>query len=146
MIPKIRVWPEAMSAYTPPVRIPRITPWIRACTDPSPSPVGLRGDRLCLCHGRRVDGHELCALPLDEVEAARGCSVGSPAQVAEQGGPGALVQGGDDGRVVDLTCLGSHICEDLSGAVGLGAGVVDRVRGAAIGLDVGSREVGAACR
>src|SRR5450631_4775513 len=135
-----------MSAYTPPVRIPRITPWISACTDPSPSPVGFGVDRLGLCYCRRVDGHQFPALPLDEVEAARRCSVGSPAEVAEQGGPGALVQGGDQGRVVDLACLGSHICEDLSDAVGLGAGVVDSVGGAAIGLDVGGREVGTACR
>src|SRR5665647_1177046 len=133
-----------MSAYTPPVRIPRITPWIRACTDPSPSPVGFGLDRLCLCYRRRIDGHELGALPLNEVEAARGCSVGSPAQVAEQSWPRALVQRGDDGCVVDLSGLGGHVLQDLSDRVRLGGGVIDGVRGAAIGLDVGSREVGAA--
>src|SRR5450759_1680943 len=133
-----------MSAYTPPVRIPRITPWIRACTDPSPSPVGLGVDRLCLCYRGRVGGHQLSALPLDEVEAARGCSVGPPAQVAEQSGPGALVQGGNDGCVVDLSRLLGHILQDLSDGIGLGAGVVDGVRGTSIRLAVGGREVGAA--
>src|ERR1019366_2682804 len=134
-----------MSAYTPPVRIPRITPWIRACTDPSPSPVGFGVDRLCLRYRSRVDGQELSALPLDEVEAARRCSIGSPAQVAEQRWPATLVQRRDDGWVVDLSGLGGDSLQNLPDAVGLGGGVVDRVRGAAIGLDVGSGEVGAAC-
>src|SRR5450631_2414605 len=136
-----------MSAYTPPVRIPRITPWISACTDPSPSPVGFGVDRLGLCYCRRVDGHQFPALPLDEVEAARRCSVGSPAEVAEQGGPGALVQGGDDSGVVDLSGLCGYRLQDLSDGVGLGGRVVDGVCGAAIGLDIGGREVSAArCR
>src|SRR5450631_3896694 len=108
-----------MSAYTPPVRIPRITPWIRACTDPSPSPVGFGVYRLCLCHGGRVDRDELPALPLDEVEAALGCAVWSPAQVAEQCWPGSLVQGGDDGGVVDLSRLGGHGLDQLSRGVRL---------------------------
>src|ERR1035437_1135085 len=134
-----------MSAYTPPVRIPRITPWISACTDPSPAPVGFGVDRFYLRYRSRVDGHELAALPLDEVEAARRCSVGSPAQVAEQRWPGALVQGGDNGWVVDLAGLGGYSLQDLSDGIGLGGGVVDGVRGAPIGLDVGGREVSAAC-
>src|ERR1019366_7014255 len=134
-----------MSAYTPPVRIPRITPWISACTDPSPSPVGFGVDRLCLCYRGRVGRHEFSALPLDEVEAARRSSVGSPAEVAEQSRPGALVQGGDNGWVVDLASLGGHSLQDLSDGIGLGGGVVDGVRGAPIGLDVGGREVSAAC-
>src|SRR5665811_1198355 len=102
-----------MSAYTPPVRIPRITPWIRACTDPSPSPVGLGVDRLRLCYRSREDGKELPTLPLDQVEAARRCSVGPPAQVAEQCGPLALVQAGDDGRVT--TRPSSPACTRASG-------------------------------
>src|SRR5450631_4162049 len=121
-----------MSAYTPPVRIPRITPWIRACTDPSPSPVGLGVDRLCLCHCGGEDRHELAALPLDQVEAAGGRAVRSPAQVAEQSGPGARVQGADDGGVVDLPGLRGHILQDLSYRVRLGTGVVDGVCGAAV--------------
>src|SRR5450759_5143692 len=103
-----------MSAYTPPVRIPRITPWIRACTDPSPSPVGLGVDRLCLCHCSREDRHELATLPLDQVEAPRGRAVRSPAQVAEQRRPGTRVQGVVDGGVVDLPCLRRHSLQHLS--------------------------------
>src|ERR1017187_9956804 len=130
-----------MSAYTPPLRFPRITPWIRACTDPSPSPVGFGVDRLCLGYRSRVHRNQLSALPLDEVEAARRRSVRSPAQVAQQSRPGALVQGGDDGGVVDLARLGGLSLQDLSDAIGLGGGVVDGVSGAAVGLDVGSGEV-----
>src|SRR5665811_2246852 len=51
-----------------------MTPWISACTDPSPSPVRLGVDRRGLGGRGGEDRDELAVLPLDEVEAARGCS------------------------------------------------------------------------
>src|SRR5256885_9421230 len=120
MIPKIRVWPEAISAYTPPVSTPRTTPWIRACIRRSPAPVRLRVDRRRGGEVGRVDRDQLAALPLHEVEAAARRAGGVPAQVAQQGRPGSLVEGRDDGRVVDLPGLLGDSLQELAGRVRLG--------------------------
>ena len=61
------------------------------------------------------------------MEAAVGRTVGVPAQVTEQGRPGALVQRRDDRGVVDLPGLLGDLLDELAGRVRLGAAVVDRV-------------------
>src|SRR5689334_25256406 len=109
-----------------------MTPWISACTSVPlqkfatlAAPVGLRELRLVTGRGRRREHRdELAVLPLDEVEAAVGRAVGVPAEVAQQGRPSALVQRGDDGRVVDLPGLLRDLLDDLADRVGLGAAVV----------------------
>src|SRR5215467_12538012 len=152
MIPKIRVWPEAISAYTPPVSTPRIRPWIRACIllppgcagagaasrarrHPrlvSPAPVRLGVDGCGPAVAGREDRHQLAVLPLDQVETAARGTGGVPAEVAQDRRPGAAVQRADDGVVVDLSGgLGDGL-DQLAGGVRLGGTVVDGVGGAAV--------------
>src|SRR5882757_2700471 len=101
IMPKISVWPEAISAYTPAVSTPRMTPWINACTV-SPGPVRLGRFGGSLGDRQGVDRQQFALLPLHEVELAVGRAVGGPGQVPKQGRPTPGVQRADDGRVVDL--------------------------------------------
>src|SRR5882757_1350279 len=139
MMPKISVWPDAISAYTPAVSTPRMMPWTKACIR-SPTPAGfgcLRGglgDRL------RVDRQQLALDPLHEVELPVGRAVDRPGQVAQDGRPDAGVQRADDRRVVDLAGLRRNGGDHLAHRVGLGAAVIDALRGAAELLDVGRGE------
>src|SRR5882762_9730881 len=94
MMPKISVCPDAISAYTPAVSTPRMTPWTTACTD-SPAPVRLGGLRRRLRDRLREHRQQLALLPLHEVELAVRRAVRRPGQVAQQRRPVAGVQRAD---------------------------------------------------
>src|SRR5664279_212289 len=132
MTPKARVRPLAMSAYTPPVRRPRMHAWMRRCTGEGPGapvlalPGGLGNGRRVSRDVRRVDREQLASDPLDEAVVALRAAVGVPAEVALDGRPDARVQRLDDGRVVDGLRLRGHGLDQLPDGVGLGGAGVDR--------------------
>src|SRR5919107_2722609 len=84
MTPKMSVSPEAISAYTPPMRIPRTRAWTSCAINSLPT--GLRvDDRLRRRHlGRRDDLH-LVGLPLGEDELPARLAARRPAERAEDG-------------------------------------------------------------
>src|SRR5712672_1559411 len=128
--PNASVRPLDISAYTPPVRRPRMHAWMKRCTGSSSTralalPGRLGNRRSVQRHGLRVDGQQLAADPLDEAVLALRAAVGVPAQVPLDRRPHAPVQGLDDRRVVDRVRLGRDGLDQLSDGVGLGRAGVD---------------------
>ncbi len=85
-------------------------------------------------------------LPLHQGELAVRLAVGVPGQRAKQRRPGTRVQHLDDRRVVDLAGLLRDLLQELAAGERLGGAGVDLLRGAAVLLDVGGGERGAAGR
>src|SRR5690349_15386250 len=123
MIPKASVRPLAISAYTPPVRSPRMQAWTKRCiyrrssSSLLLSPGRLRHHGLVKRHARGKDRHELAADPLDEDVAPPWRAVLVPAQVALDRRPRTGVQRLDDRLVVDRACLLGDCLDDLSDRV-----------------------------
>src|ERR1017187_1295153 len=149
--PKIRVSPTAISAYTPPPRMPVITAWISLIVtislrcapvrapDRSAGPGWLRVQNLH--RTRRADWQdldELAVLPLEDVRgggavAAEAVECNRPLHAAQRG---AAVQVGDDLRVVGAASRLDRLESHLPDRVGLGHVRVDPGGGAAVLGDI----------
>src|ERR1019366_1580353 len=146
--PKINVSPEAISAYTPPVRMPKMTASrIRVISAPASSGEGGLGVlRLSDGGGWRVDRHGHAVLPLHEERRAVRPSDRVERDRTLHGLIGTGVQRRDQGRVGDAVRLLCGLVDDLTDAVGLGRVTGDVAGGAAVLCNVLTDEFGVARR
>src|ERR1700683_5564113 len=132
--PKINVSPEAISAYTPPVRMPKTTASRTRVTGPSWSPGegGLGVLRLRNCGGRWIHRDRYAGLPLDEEACAARLAEGIEGHRALDGLVRTAVQGVDERRVGNTVRLLRRLIHHLAHAVRLSGVGWDRGRGTAV--------------